>query len=146
MKTTVHSIRILGTLLTIMAVLASCSSLWALGETEGNFVLPFDVQWNGTTLPAGQYHFTLSPGEWGGVLHIRDGQQNAKMLVLAMALGKTPERTALTIVRRQGKWHVASLALEGKCATLEFSVPAPTRVEREMAASIQVIPVQMIRS
>jgi len=146
MKTTMHSIRILGTLLTIMAVLASCSSLWALGETGGNFVLPFDVQWNGTTLPAGQYHFTLSPGELGGVLQIRDGHQNGKMLVLAIALGKTPEGSALTIVRRQGKWHVASLALEGKPATLEYSVPAPTRAEHEMKASIQVIPVRIVRS
>jgi len=146
MKTTMHSIRILGTLLTLMAVLASCSSLWALGETGGNFVLPFDVQWNGTTLPAGQYHFTLSPGELGGVLQIRDGHQNGKMLVLAIALGKTPEGSALTIVRRQGKWHVASLALEGKSATLEYSVPTPTKAEREMEASIQVIPVRIVRS
>jgi len=146
MKTTMHSIRILGTLLTLMAVLASCSSLWALDETGGSFVLPFDVQWNGTTLPAGQYHFTLSSGELGGVLHIRDGHQNGKMLVLAMGLGKTPERSALTIVFRQGKWHVASLALEGKSATLEYSVPAPTRAEREMTASIHVIPVRIVRS
>ena len=146
MKTTMHSIRILGTLLTIMAVLAPCSSLWALNETGGSFVLPHDVQWNGTTLPAGQYHFTLSSGDFGGVLHIRDGHQNGKMLVIATAQGKTPDRSALTIVRRNGKWHVASLSLEGKHATLEYSVPAPTRAEREIAASIQVIAVPIVKS
>ena len=146
MKTTTHSIRIVGTLLTMVAMLASSSSLWALGETHGNFVLPFDVQWNGATLPAGQYHLTLSSGDFGGVLHIRDGRQNSKMLVLATALGKTPERSALTIVRRQGKWHVASLAVEGMRATLEYSVPAPAKAEREMEASIQVIAVQIVKS
>ena len=46
-----HEDRIVGTLLTIVAVLASCTSVWALGETGGNFALPFDVQWNGATLP-----------------------------------------------------------------------------------------------
>ena len=145
MKTTIHSIRIVGTLLTIVAVLACCSSVWALGETHGNFVLPFDVQWNGATLAAGQYHFILSSGEWGGVLLIRDGRQNAKMLVAAMPLGKTPNRSTLTIVRRQDKWHVASLALEGMRATLEYLVPAPTKAEGEMEASIQVIPVRIVR-
>jgi hypothetical protein len=146
MKTTIYSIRMVGTLLTIVTVLACCSSVWALGESVGNFVLPFDVQWNGTTLPAGQYHFTLSSGGWGGVLHIRDGRQNSKMLVVTMALGKTPAGSALTIVRRQGKWYVASLDLEGTDATLEYRVPALTKAEREMEASIQVIAVQIVKS
>jgi len=69
MKTTIHSIRIVGTLLTIVAVLACCNSVLAMGETRADFVLPFDVQWNGATLPAGQYHLTLSSGALGGVLH-----------------------------------------------------------------------------
>jgi len=145
MKTTIHSIRIVGTLLTTIAVLACCSSVWGLGETSGNFVLPYDVQWNGRTLPAGQYHFTLSSGELHGVLQIRDGRQNT-MLVMAMGLGKTPNRSALTILMRNGKWHVASLALEGKGTTLEYALPAPTKADREMQASIQVIAVQIVKS
>jgi hypothetical protein len=147
MKTTIHSIRIVGTLLTVVAVLASCSSLWALGETGGDFALPFDVQWNGTTLPAGQYHFVLSSGESGGLLlFIREGRQNYKMLVVSRALGETPDRSALTIVRRQGKWYVAALALKDKGATLEYRVPTLTKAEREIAASLQIIPVQIVKS
>jgi len=146
MKTTIHSIRIVGTLLTIVAVLACSSSAWALGEPSGSFVLPFDVQWNGATLPAGQYDFTLSSGQLGGVLHVRDGRQHRNMLVVAVALGETPNHSALTIVRRKGKWYVASLALEGRDETLEYRVPAPTKAEREMEASIQVIPVRIVRS
>ena len=98
MKTTIYSIRIVGTLLTIVAVLACCNSVWALGESSGGFVLPFDVQWNGATLPAGQYDFTLSSGQLGGVLHVRDGRQHRNMLVVAVALGETPNHSALTIV------------------------------------------------
>ena len=142
MKTTIHPIRIVGTLLTIVAVLACCSSVWALGETHGDFVLPFDVQWNGTTLQAGQYHFTLS-SELRGLLRVRDGRQNGKLLVTAIGLGKAPDRSALTIVRRNGKWYVASLSLKGRDTTLEYSLPPPSKAEREMAASIQVIAVQV---
>src|SRR5262249_47374040 len=94
MKTTIYSIRIVGTLLTIVAVLACCNSVWALGESSGSFVLPFDVQWNGATLPAGQYDFTLSSGQLGGVLHVRDGRQHRNMLVVAVALGETPNHSA----------------------------------------------------
>src|SRR5215470_8372973 len=99
MKTTIHSIRIVGTLLTIAAVLACCNSVWAMGETRGDFVLPFDVQWNGATLPAGQYHLILSSGTRGGILLIRDGRQKDKMLVVATALGEPPDRSALTIFK-----------------------------------------------
>jgi hypothetical protein len=146
MKTTIYSVCNSGKLLTIVALLACCSSVWGLGETRGDFVLPFEVQWNGTTLPAGQYHFTLSSGEWGGVLYIRDGRQNNKMLVVSAGLGDTPDRSALTIVRHQGKWYVASLALKDRGVTLEYALPAPTKAEGQMEASIQVIPLRIVRS
>src|SRR5262249_6607555 len=140
MKTTIHSIRTVGTLLTIVFVLACCSSVWALGETVGNFVLPVEVQWDRATLPAGQYHFTLTPGTWGGVLLVRDGRQNGKLLVTAIGLGKAPDRSALTIVRRNGKWYVASLSLKGRDTTLEYSLPPPSKAERKMEVAMQVIP------
>jgi len=145
MKTTIHSIGIVGMLLTIVAVLACSNSVWAQASAVGDFVLPVDVQWSGATLPAGQYHFTLSSGQRGGVLLIRDGQKG-RMLAVTMGIGRAPDHSALTIVRRKGKWHVASLALEGMGATLEYSVPAATKAEREMKASIQVIPVRIAGS
>jgi hypothetical protein len=146
MKTMTNSIRIAGLLLTIAAVLTCSGSAWAQASAVGDFVLPFDVQWNGTTLPAGQYNFTLHSGQFGGVLLIRDGQQKGKMLAVTVGLGTRPDHSGLTIVRRKGKWHVASLALEGVGAALEYSVPALTKAEREMEASIQVIPVRIVRS
>src|SRR6516164_3806296 len=145
MKTTIHSIRIAVTLLTIGAALACSNSAWAQASAIGDFVLPVDVQWSGATLPAGQYHFSLSSGQRGGVLLIRDGQKG-KMLAVTMGIGRTPDHSALTIVRRKGKWHVASLGLKNMGVTLEYSVPAPTKAEHEMKASIQVIPVRITGS
>ena len=132
-------------LFTIVAVLGCGSSAWAQTASVGDFVLPFEVQWNGATLPAGQYHFTLHSSQFGELLLIRDGQQNNKMLALTRGIGTKPDHSALTLVRRKGKWQVASLALEPMGATLEFSVPPQTKAKREMEASIQVIPVRIIK-
>ena len=146
MKTMIDSFRIASTLLAIVGALACSNSAWAQASAVGDFVLPVDVQWSGATLPAGQYHFTLSSGQRGGVLLIRDGRQKGKMLAVTMGIGRTPDHSALTIVRRKGKWHVASLGLKSIGVTLEYSVPAATKADHEMEASIQVIPVQIAGS
>jgi len=141
-----NSIRITGTLLTIAAVLTCSSSASAQAAVVGEFVLPVDVQWNDRTLPAGQYHFTLQSGQFGGVLLVRDQQQKGKMFAVTAGLGTRPNHSALTIVSRKGKWYVASLTLEPIGATLKYSVPSQTKAEREMETSIQVIPVRIVRS
>ncbi len=88
----------------------------------------------------------MSSGGLGGVLQVRDSRLNSKMLVVATALGDAPDRSALTLIKRQGKWYVASLALQGKSTTLEYLVPTPTKADGEMEASIRVIPVRIVRS
>jgi hypothetical protein len=129
-------------------VLAYSGSVCAQAACQGNFVLPFDVQWNGRTLPAGQYHFTLSSATLGGILFIRDAQENGKMMAMTKGIGKISRQSALTVVKRNGQRHVSSLALEPIGATLVYSVPAQSKAaaEREIEASVQVIPVQILRS
>lgn len=146
MKTMITSIRIVGTLLTVAVLFTCSSSAWARAVAAGDFVLPFDVQWNGATLPAGQYHFTLQSGEFAGLLQIRDGQQNGKMLAVAVGTSPAPDHSRMTIVRRKGKWNVASLALEPVGTTLEYRVPAQTEAETETEALVQVIPVRIVKS
>ena len=145
MKMTIHSFCFAASLLTVVAALACGSLAWAQGAAVGHFVLPVDVQWNGATLPAGQYHFTLPSGRFGGILLIRDGQEKGKMLVVTEGKGTRPNHSALTIVRRKGQWHVASLALDFMGTTLMYWVPSQTKVERETEASIQVIPVRIVK-
>src|SRR5215469_1690565 len=100
MKTMINSRRIAGVVLAI-AVLTCGGLASAQSATVGAFVLPFDVQWNGATLPAGRYHFTLPSRQFGGVLLIRDEHGNGKMLVVTDGIGVRPNHNALTIVRRK---------------------------------------------
>src|SRR5215472_9504971 len=146
MKTMINSRRIAGVVLAIVAVLTCSGLASAQAATVGAFVLPFDVQWNGATLPAGQYTFTLQSVQFGGLLLIRDAHGNGKMLVVTDGIGVRPKHNSLTIVRRKGNWYVASLALEPIDTTLKYSVPSQTNAEREIEASIQVIPVRFIKS
>src|ERR1700747_2460352 len=87
-KAPMRSMRFAGALLTMATVLAYSGSVCAQAACQGNFVLPFDVQWNGRTLPAGQYHFTLSSATLGGILFIRDAQENGKMMAMTKGIGK----------------------------------------------------------
>ncbi len=64
MKTTNRSLRIVGALLTVLAVFTPSNSLWALGETGGNFFLPYQVQWNGKTLPPDSTISGCHPEDW----------------------------------------------------------------------------------
>jgi hypothetical protein len=144
MNGTLHSIRVAGVMLGLMAALA-CSNSVRAQNIQGKFVLPFDVQWQGKTLPAGEYHFILPSVNPGGVLFIRDGQRHGKMMVMTQILGGKPSGgSALTIVERNGKRCVRSLALEPIGATLVYLVPShKTDAEREREASVRVIPVEL---
>ena len=104
MKGTVRSIRVASLLLGLVAALASSNPAQAQKVVRSTFVLPFDVQWQGRTLPAGEYHFTASfaPLDQPG-LSIRDAHGRPKMVVLPVIFKTTGEssgQSALTIVNR----------------------------------------------
>jgi len=149
MKGTMHSTRFAGVLLGLLATLAGSASIRAQ-DVQGKFVLPYEVQWQGSTLPAGEYHFIFnrpsnSPAEF---LFIGDGQKHhIKMLVMTQAKRDFTGQNVLTIVSRGAKRYVSSLGLEPIGATLMYIVPTQKRAaERELQASVQIIPVQLAGS
>src|SRR5215471_19509896 len=78
---------------------------------RGTFVLPCEVQWGGKTLEPGEYHFRLPSREFATPLFIRDAQGRTKLLVFAVVKGDFSGPSMLTIVKRNGKRHVSSLAI-----------------------------------
>ena len=114
---------------------------------QGSFVLPFEVQWGGKTLEPGEYHFRLPSPEFGEALLIRDAQGNAKLRVLTRATDDFSGPSMLTIVKRNGKRYVSSLALKQMGAKLEYQVPRQkTEAGEVREASVQTIPVHVAGS
>jgi len=149
MKAKLHAVSVAGVLLALMVTLVCGSSAQAQDGAKGKFVLPFEVQWQGKTLPAGEYHFMLQSSRVNGrILLLRDAQnQHNIMLIEGQAEEDFKGRNALTVVNRNGKRYVSSLACEAIGATLVYSVPTRRKAaERQLDASVQIIPVQLVGS
>ena len=144
MKAKLHSVSVAGVLLALMVTLV-CGSSQAQDD-KGKFVLPFEVQWQGKTLPAGEYHFMLRSSKVNRrILLLRDAQnQHNIMLIEGQGEEDFKGRNALTVVNRNGKRYVSSLAFEAIGATLVYSLPTRRKAaERQVEASVQIIPVQL---
>ena len=113
---------------------------------QGTFVLPFEVQWGGKTLQPGEYHFRLPSGEFGAAIHIRDAQGRAKLIALTAASDDYSGPSVVTVVKRNGKRYVSSLAIQPIGAKLEYLVPRQKTEADELRASVQIIPVHIAGS
>ena len=119
----------------------------AQDRAQGTFALPFEVQWGGKTLEPGEYHFRLPSGEFGPRLLIRDAQGRTKLMVLTGATDDYSGPSMLTIVKRNGKRYVSSLALKQMGAKFEYRVPRQKAEAAELReASVQIIPVHVAGS
>ena len=142
MKAKLHSVSVAAVLLALMVTLVCGSSAQAQDGAKGKFVLPFEVQWQGKTLPAGEYHFMLrSSIVKGRILLLRDAQNLHNIMLIE---GQWEEEfkgpNVLTVVNRNGKRYVSSLAFEAIGATLVYSVPTRRKAaEHQLDASVQII-------
>ena len=147
MKGLVHSVRTAIAILGLAGAFAYPHAVRAQDGARGSFVLPFEVQWQGQTLAPGEYHFRLPARGVGQVLSIRDSQNHGKLMVVTGVLDDFSGPSALTIVERNGRRYVCSLALEEIGTKLEDSAPSQkTEAGRPTQASVQIIPVQINRS
>jgi len=147
MKRLIHSIRVAGALLGLVAAFGCSHPVQAQDVAQGTFVLPFEVQWHRTTLPPGEYHFKLQSRSVEGTLLIRDASYRGKAMVIAMTKVDFSGPSVLTVVKRDGKRYVSSLVLESIGVKLEYRVPSQKTEDGELReASVQIIPVQIAGS
>ena len=147
MKGLVNSIRMAIALLGIAAAFAYPHTVRAQAVAQGSFVLPFEVQWDGKTLPAGEYHFSLLSERRNGILVVRDAHERAKMLVITWMKDDFSGPSTLTIVERNGRRYVSALALGEIETKLEYLAPSQKpEASRPTEASVQIIPVRIARS
>ena len=90
---------------------------------------------------------SVYPRASGQILYVRDAQNRGKVMVVTGVMDDFSGPSALTIVERNGRRYVSSLALEEIGTKLEYSAPSPkTEAGRPTQASVQIIPVQVARS
>jgi hypothetical protein len=101
---------------------------------QGTFTLPFDVQWGGATLPAGDYSFTLRSTALPAIVHIRQGTRN---VALVMSNGKSErkwEGASALIVTGSGD-RARIRALHSAELGMDFYYGAPKWEGPEMASA-----------
>src|SRR5262245_18791869 len=145
MKRLFHAICMTSALLGLVA--AGPHPVRAQDLAQGTFVLPYEVQWGGKALEPGEYHFRLPSPGFGSALLLRDAQGRAKLQVLTGTKDDFAGPSMLTIVQRNGKRYVSSLAIGHLGAKFEYQVPRQKTEAGELReASVQNIPVHVAGS
>jgi hypothetical protein len=105
---------------------------------RGQFTLPFDAQWGGATLPAGDYSFTLKSTAYPAIVTIEQGQRN---VALVMAQGSSDSNASkgseLIVTRSGGRARIRALHLAELGTELYYG--APKAEGREMANAPELI-------
>ena len=98
---------------------------------RGSFSLPFEVSWQGNTLPAGDYTFALASPSLPAIVSVR-GPQNVFIMANVVDEKKTDGNSHLTIQSRGNGRFVLDLYLADLHLNLGYSIPKP-KAERELA-------------
>jgi len=115
----------------LAAVCVSVIPVSAQSAVKGSFTLPHEVQWQGATLPAGDYTFDMkSLGTPARI--IIHGPNGFRFITALVADEKSSERSMLLVQQRGGKSVVSDLYLAevGRC--LRYAVPK-SREDAEIA-------------
>jgi hypothetical protein len=122
--------------LTAIALLAIgvCVSRTSAQSTSlrGSFTLPFEVSWQGNTLPAGDYTFALMSPSLPAIVSVK-GPESAFIMATAVDEKKTDKQSSITIQHRGDARFVEELYLADLNLRIGYSVPKVPKAERELA-------------
>jgi hypothetical protein len=105
--------------------LAQSSSAW------GRFTLPYEVNWKGSVLPAGDYTFTYSA--MSAVVSVRGSHGGTFILPTAVDKKQTGEKSSLTIEGRGSTRFVREMYLADLGLHIRYAVPKIPKNEKELA-------------
>lgn len=111
------------------ALTMAVAFLWpaaASAQARGVFMLPHEVVWQGATVPAGDYQFSLESRGPSQLLTLfkRDGARAGfMMMVTNVSPAKGASLDRLVLVAQSGKSFVSTMELPEYDMTLHFTVP-----------------------
>ncbi len=141
----IRSLPIVGLLMLTGAMLGTTARAQEI-DAHGTFVLPYQVQWQKGTLPAGKYSFIVESGsEWNTSLVFVRGPRGIRGRLIAAPISTTDfsGESSLVIDTVNGKRYVRSLRLEPMKMELEYSVPK-AKGQSLRAAVANTVPVRIV--
>ena len=112
--------------LLIFIVYTGAASAVAQSYARGSFTLPYEVDWHGETVAAGQYTFEIQQAVPQPVVIVRDMEQPHKITLIgsAAAVSNGPLRSsALEIITVDGKHYIHAFDISAMGASLIYSTP-----------------------
>lgn len=107
---------------------AQSNSAW------GSFTLPYEVNWKGVVLPAGDYTFSLKTRALPAMLDVRG--PNGRAFIMATVLDEKKadhQNSSLTIEGRGGTRFVREMYLADIDLRICYSIPRAPQNEKELA-------------
>ena len=102
-------------------------------SARGSFTLPYEVNWKGVVLPAGDYTFSLESRALPAMVNVRGPNGGAFIMATVLYNKKTDERSSLTIEERGSTRFVRELYLAELDLRIGYSIPKIPNSEKELA-------------
>jgi hypothetical protein len=90
---------------------------------RGSFTLPYEVHWNNSVLPAGDYTFTLQSTRWPARMILQGPNGSTFIQAMAISDHNTSQHSTLTVQRRGGARFVRDLYLADYGRSLSYWEP-----------------------
>jgi hypothetical protein len=97
---------------------------------RGNFTLPNDVRWQGTTLPAGDYTFWMKSAASPAVIQLEGPKGGSFIASITVDKAELGDHSVITLERRAGMSVVRDLYLAETGVRVHYDVPKPNKDER----------------
>ena len=97
---------------------------------KGSFTLPNEVRWQGATLPAGDYTFSLKSASGPDLIQLQGPKGGSFVISLTASKDDVSDRSVMTIEHRAGMSIVRELYLAQIGLRLHYYVPKPAKDEQ----------------
>ena len=97
---------------------------------KGSFTLPNEVRWQGATLPAGDYTFSLKSASGPDLIQLQGPKGGSFVVSLTASKDDVSDRSVMTIEHRAGMSIVRELYLAQLGLRLHYYVPKPAKDEQ----------------
>lgn len=115
----------------IAAICANASPATAQAMAfKGSFTLPNEVRWQGATLPAGDYTFSLKSASGPDLIQLQGPRGGSFVISLTASKDDVSDRSVMTIEHRAGMSIVRELYLAQIGLRLHYYVPKPANEEQ----------------